>query len=220
MKILMRWGIVVTLTVALITLSNTIMASEVTLHLPTETEKCHITMIGPIEDGDAGKLLDVVDLPCGTGEDDVKLLKISSLGGLSSEAEEITHIIQSYELDTMTNGHESQNFSAGFMILMAGTNVFIHENANLGHHAPWIPEEDYNGYYVELGMKGIGLSPYRHNYYGQEMITSAIAFDLQFMPPWLVAKYIGKIEGDVYRITLGDLLKLQKDGWIKIVRAK
>ena len=52
------------------------------------------------------------------------------------------------------------------------------------------------------------------------MIVDSIEQDLETIPAWLIVKYITKIQGEVYWLSAVDKLKLHKEGYIRLLKAK
>ena len=181
----------------------------------TDSTGCYIKMTGEIKDEDAQMIVNLMeDDTCATGK--TTALEITSGGGSAKGGRHVADVIKFYGLNTMVAAKEGMAVSAGFSILMSGKEVYIYENAMIGHHSPWIPEFSYNSFYV--GKKPV--APYTHNLHGQKMIVDSIEQDIGTVPAWLIVKYITKIQGEVYWLTPVDLLKLHKEGWIKLLKAE
>jgi hypothetical protein len=73
----------------------------------------------------------------------------------------------------------------------------------------------YNDHHKDHDFK-----PHQYNHYGQTQITNAIKHDLQYVPPWLIVKYIQKIQGEMYFLNRADVIRLEKEGRITLVRQK
>lgn len=206
--------VVFTILVVSVVLAPIVNAAEIKQQQFNDNPGCYIDMTGEIKDTDAQKIVDIMEAnACPTG--DITVLQITSGGGSANGGRYVADVIKHYGLNTMVAKKEGMAVSAGFSILMSGEEVFIYEGAKIGHHSPWIPEFEYNAFYV--GKKP--LPPYDHNVYGQKMIVDSIEQDLESVPAWLIVKYITKIQGEVYWLTPVDLLKLHKQGYIKLLKA-
>ena len=207
--------IVFTILVVSVVLAPIVNAADIKQMQFKDSPGCYIDMRGEIKDTDAQEIVNLIEARnCPTGE--TNMLMITSGGGSAQGGTDVADVIKFYGLDTMVSEVDGLAVSAGFSILMSGKTVFIYENARIGHHSPWIPEFEYNAFYV--GKKP--LPPYDHNVYGQKMIVDSIEQDLETIPAWLIVKYITKIQGEVYWLSAVDKLKLHKEGYIRLLKAK
>ncbi len=207
--------IVLTILIVSVLLTPIVNAAEIKQRQFNNSSGCYIEMTGQVKETDTQKIINIMEQnACPDG--DIGFLQIHSNGGSANGGRNVAGVIKHYGLSTMVSSKEGVAVSAGFSILMAGKEVFVYEDSKIGHHAPWIPEFSYNSHYV--GKKPV--APYIHNLSGQKLIVDSINQDLETIPPWLIVKYITKIEGEVYWLTPVDKLKLYREGYIKLLKAK
>ncbi len=205
--------VVFVILVVSVLLAPIVNAADVKQHQFENSSDCYIDLSGEIKDEDAQKVINIMEAnACPTGN--ITALMVTSGGGSQKGGRYVASVIKHYSLNTMVSRKEGLAVSAAFTILMSGTEIYVYEGAKIGHHSPWIPEFQYNAFYV--GKKPI--APYKHNVLGQKMIVNSIKEDLEIIPDWLIVKYITRIQGEVYWLTPVDLMKLSKEGYIKILK--
>tara|TARA_R110000823_G_scaffold2934_3_gene11658 strand:+ start:625 stop:1257 length:633 start_codon:yes stop_codon:yes gene_type:complete len=187
-----------------------LIAATVTTTKYAKSDNCYLTFSGGVEKGDADKVFNSFLYNCDGGR--VESINIDSIGGNFTEGARVSDVIREMGLNTAVYSGKAA-LSAAFSILMAGSEVSIYSGARTGHHAPWVEKKQYN----ELYKDSTDTTPVDHFNLGEYFMAKAIKEDMLDIPAWLIIKYITNLEGSMYYLTLSDLIKLDREGYVKYI---